>query len=62
MKVTDVPLQIAVALALIEMPAAAEEPTLMVTALEVTDAGEAQVALDVSTQVSTSPLARLVLA
>lgn len=60
--VTCVPLQMVVALAVIDMAAGADEPTLMVIALEVAEEGEAQVALDVSTQVTTSPLAREVLA
>lgn len=51
-----------VALAVIDTAAGADEPTLMVTALDVAVAGEAQVALEVSMQVTTSPLARLVLA
>jgi hypothetical protein len=56
LNVTEVPWQAVVVLALIVMPGDTSVLTDMVTPLEVTDVGAAQLALDVSTQVTRSLL------
>lgn len=58
-KVTAVPLHIVVALALMLTVGVAAEPTAIVTALEVSVAGTAHVALEVRTHFTTSLLARV---
>ncbi len=61
-KVTALPVHIVVALAVMLTVGVALLPTVIITALDVSVAGTAQVALDVSTAFTTSPLARAVLA
>lgn len=56
-KVTLVPVQMVVAEALTATEGTTEVLTVMVTGADVALAGEAQVAVDVMTQVTTSPLA-----
>ena len=55
-KVTDVPAQMVVALAEMETAGVTTGFTIIVTEFEVAVVGEAQVAVDVITQVITSPL------
>lgn len=55
-KVTLVPVQMVVAEALTATEGTTEVFTVMVTGVDVALAGEAQVAVDVITQVTTSPL------
>ena len=57
-KVTDVPAQMVVALAEMETAGVTTGFTIIVTEFEVAVVGEAQVAVDVITQVITSPLTR----
>ena len=60
-KVTLVPEQMAVALALTATDGVTEVLTVIVTGVEVADDGEAQDSDDVITQVTTSPFARAAL-
>jgi hypothetical protein len=59
--VTDVPVQIVVAVAPIETDGTTTGLTVIVTEFDVTEVGEAQEAVDVITQVTTSPWDKVVL-